>query len=100
MKRSKKAKSKTREVKDFKNLAAILSQVYVASQECGGDTTEFFSHKNVSNLPSLSKHVHFYHGTKSDLADGLSTVSPSSLSSEKPRSNPFYFLLLNQLLFT
>ena len=89
MKQTKKAKSKTQEVKDLKNLAAILSQLYVASHVRGGDTTEFFSHENVPNPPSLSKDGYLYHGTKSDLADELAAASPSSLSSEQPRSDAF-----------
>ena len=44
MKQSKKAKSKTQEVKDLKSLGEILSQLYVANQACGGETTEFLSH--------------------------------------------------------
>ena len=82
MKQSKKAKSKTQEVQDLKNLAAILSQLYVASQVRGGYTTEFLSHENVPNPPSLTKDCHFYHSTKLDLADELTAVSPSSFSSE------------------
>ena len=65
-------------------MAAMLSQLYVASQVHGGDTTEFFSHKNVPNPPSLSRDGHLNHGTKSDLADELAAVSPTSLSSEQP----------------
>ena len=82
MKQSKKAKSKTKELKDLRNLAAILSEFYVAGQVRGGDTTEFFSHENVPNPPSLSKDDHLYQGTKSYLRDKLVAVLPSSLSSE------------------
>ena len=65
-------------------MATMLSQLYVASQVHGGDTTEFFSDKNVPNPPSLSQDGHLNHGTKSDLADELAAVSPISLSSEQP----------------
>ena len=89
IKQSKKAKLKTQEFKDLKNLAAILSQLYIASQGCGGDTTEFFTYEFLPNPPSLSEDSHLYHGTKSDLADKLAAVLPSSLSSGKSRSDAF-----------
>ena len=76
----KKASSKNQEVKDLKNLAATLSQLYVANEVRGGDTSEFFKHENVENPPSISKDGHLYHGTKSDLVEELIATTPLSMS--------------------
>ena len=78
MKPKKQAKSRNQEVKELKNLAATLSQLYVANEVRGGDTTEFFSHENVSNPTSISKDGHLYHGSKSDLIDELIATTPIS----------------------
>ena len=45
MKQRNKAKLQAQEVKELKYLTVALSQLYVASEACGGDIT-FFSHKN------------------------------------------------------
>lgn len=47
MKTPKDSKFKSGKVKDLKNLAATLSQLYVVNQVRGGDTLEFFSHGDV-----------------------------------------------------
>ena len=83
MKAKTKSATKNQEIKELKNLAATLSQLYVANEVRGGDTLEFFSHENVANPPSLSKDGHLYHGTKSDLVDVLINTTPLSLSDKK-----------------
>ena len=84
MKLPKKNKSKNQEVRDLKDLAATLSQLYVANQARGGDTTEFFSHENVPIPPSISKDGHLYHGTKSDLLQELIDTTNLSTSNDIP----------------
>ena len=62
----------------MKNLAATLSQIYVANQVRGGDTSEFFCYENVSTPPSISKDSELYHGSKSDLGQMLIDTSDKS----------------------
>ena len=65
----------------MKNLAATLSQIYVANQVRGGDTSEFFCYENVSTPPSISKDSELYHGSKSDLGQMLiDTLDKSSIN--------------------
>ena len=84
MKPKKKAASKNQDAKDLKNLAATLSQLYVANEVRGGDTMEFFSHENVAAPPSLSKDGQLYQGSKSDLIDELIATTPLSVSADVP----------------
>ena len=55
MKAKTKSATKNQEIKELKNLAATLSQLYVANEVRGGDTLEIFSHENVATPPSLSE---------------------------------------------
>lgn len=87
MKKIIKAKSKAQDVRDLKNLAAVLSQLYVVSQVRGADLTEFFSHENEPNPPSISKDGQLYHGKKSDLAEVLGGLSSECLASKQPTSD-------------
>ena len=84
MKIVKVAKSKCQELKDLKNLAATLSQLYVANQVRGGYPTAFFSHENVSIPPSISKDGHLCHGSKSDLVQVLIDTSEKSTTNDLP----------------
>ena len=84
MKETKVKKSKGSQVKDLKDLAALLSQLYVANQVRGGDALEFFSHENVSIPPSISKDGELYHGSKADLVQELIETSAESLVAEHP----------------
>ena len=53
----------------------------------GADPTEFFSHENVPNPPSISKDGQLYHGKKSDLAEVLGGLSSECLASKQPTSD-------------
>ena len=77
-------KSKGSQVKDLKDLAAVLSQLYVINQVRGGVALEFFSHENVSIPLSISKDDELYHGSKDDLVQELIETSAEILVAEHP----------------
>ena len=91
MKERKVAKKKSSEVKDLKNLASTLSQLYVANQVRGGDTLDFFSYENVKHPPSISKDGGLYHGTKSDLVEELLETTENSTVNEHPQVDAIIF---------
>ena len=64
LKTTKDPKSEGSELKDLKNLAAILSQLYITNQVRGGDKLEFFLHENFQHTSSICKDGELYHGSK------------------------------------
>ena len=84
MKETKVNKSEGSQVKYLKDLAAVLSQLYVANQVRGGDALEFFSHENVSIPPSISKDSELYHGSNADLVQELIETAAESLVADQP----------------